>query len=579
MVAAATFLLTDGDGAVLGVAFPAPVLDAQRTGSFLLTAAHCVRSLFDGRKRVRIRTAGGQWSECTILLCTSDDVALLHHPEWLADPRPCFADHAPGAVSIRGAPAGVTTEQATFVGRLAGVEDGLLDIVLQDLTLVERRDLPVHGGPSATYRALRGLSGGPVWRTGEDGVSRVIGLVTHRNTSGIANRIYGIPIDRVAAILARRDVTLQLTIQIAHVGMDRQMLTGLIGDLINDADGALKLWSHLSGLFYKGEPIDKVLEAMLAEPQRHRVNDDLPRARLEYVYGRLLLKRDNGQKGLTLIHQARSRVRRADPADREGLGALMDLRFLLEDAQRGSRPVRAHAYLMEMAIDRVGQIDAMPDERRAYEIASAAGREAVLAYLEHPPPWSHDDPTRAYYSRLKSQHASLLHKYGMALRDKQEIVQIGLAVVPAIWDLTSGAMAEVRDLMELGKVAATQRSNAIFYAQMLLIEIALARAEGRDLHAYTLACLTTQALRNAGLLLTHEGIAAILRYVRTADPALYRFINMVHHLGIRRGIELAKIRSGGERSMIEDAGRIAELYADQVRDIKGIMTLRLDALE
>ncbi|MGP3921250.1 hypothetical protein [Nonomuraea sp. 10N515B] len=570
--------MTDGDGAVLGVAFQVPVLDAASPGSFLLTAAHCVRPLFDRSQRVRIRAPSGSQSDCSILFCATEDVALLYHSDWLGEPLPCVADRAEGNALVRGAPHGVASEQATFDAYLAGVEGGLLDIVLRSLTYVESEaghDPLVPLPSSPVYRALRGFSGAPVVRKRADGTVQVIGLVTHRNTRGIANRIYGIPTDRLVEILAEQDIALQMTTDLRQATSDRTMLTGLLGELLTEPGEDLMLWTRLSGLFYSGEPIDRILEAMLLEPQRYGL-DDLALARAGFVHARLRLKRDVGTASLNRLREAKARADRADPQDESGLSALMGLRLLMEKP-RGGGDLESHAYLFEQAIDRISRASSMTDRQKAYEIASAVGREAVLAYLGNPPPWPADSVTASYYKRLEAQHLSLLHEYGATLRDKQEVVHIGLAIAPAIWDISS--MAEQVDaLVVSGKNAAIQRSNAIFYCQMLLVEAMLCRLKHSDLHAFTLACLSTQALSNAGLLLSHEGVAAILRCVKAADPSLYRLVTQVHQFGIRKGVEIVKCVLTDDVDVIDRASRIAVPYSEQVRDLKGILTLRLDVL-
>ncbi|WP_143082341.1 hypothetical protein [Nonomuraea wenchangensis] len=569
--------MTDGDGAVLGVAFQVPVLDAQRPGSFLLTAAHCVRPLFDRSQHVRICSPNGTESDCGILFCAAEDVALLYHADRLGEPLPCVADRTEGDVLVRGAPYGVASGQATFDACLAGVEGGLLDIVLRSLTYVEPEAghdplVPLPGSP--VYRALRGLSGAPVMRVRADRSVQVIGLVTHRNTRGIANRIYGIPTDRLVEILAAQNFALQVTTDPRPTSSDRTILTGLLRELITEPGGDLMLWTRLSGLFYSGEPIDRILEAMLAEPQRYGL-DDLALARAGFVHARLRLKREAGAASLVRLREAKARADRADPQDESGLSALMGLRLLMESSRSGDP--KNHAHLFEQAIGKISGASSLTDRQKAYEMASALGREAVLAYLSDPPPWPADSVTAGYYKRLETQHLSLLQEYGAALRDKQEVVHIGLAIAPAIWEVSTRA-EQVDALVITGKNAAIQRSNAIFYCQMLLVEAMLCRRKQSHLRAFTLACLTTQALNNAGLLLSHEGVAAILRCVKVVDPSLYRLVTLVHKFGIRKGVEIVKCVSTENVEVIDRAGRIAVPYSEQVRDLKDIMTLQLDVL-
>lgn len=587
-----THTLLDPDGAVLGVAFQVPVLDSERPGSFLLTTAHCCLGVQDRVGTIPLRSAAGARRRARVLYRSPDrracDLALLYVDDWLGEPIPCMAAAVPGSVLVRGSPAGVVTEHANFQGRLAGTEyrggREFLDVVLSELTHVERpagREPPLFQTRSLTYEALRGLSGGPICVAGGDGDLSAVGLVLGRNEAGLANRIYGMPIEQAAHELAAHGAKLRLRHRPAAAEARERLVTGLIGRLMGAPGGEGMLWEAVSGLFYSGEPIDQYLQEMVRDPVRYGLTDELQTARTEFLLGRLMLKRDSVDIAVPLLRRARSRLRRAGAGDHEALPALIDLRLLLESGKR-SNELRDHRYLVEAAFGRLSEVSAMPEEQRAYELASATGRESLIVCEWRPPPWPPGDEAESYFRMLAARHAALLRDHEFALRDKQEIVQISLSLMSALWNFApaggAGRLEQIQHYVDIGQIAARQRSNAIFFCQMLLVEAVLSRDNGRERHAFALACLAADALRKADLLLTHEGVRLITGYLASADPLLHRIVHAVHGLGIRRGVEFVKATHAaelfGSEPALEAAAHATAVLREAHPDLLGVISAR-----
>jgi hypothetical protein len=579
--------MLDPQDAVLGAAFQVPVLDTARPGSFLLAAAHSVIGL--PGDAVTLRSPAGDRRESRILFCSPDpamcDLALLYVGEWLGEPVPCGKASPPEAVVIRGAPAGVVTDHANFEGRLVGSElrggRPMLDVVLSQLSYVEPaagRNPPLFPTRSPTYEALRGLSGGPVCTAAPDGAVCAVGIVLGRNDAGIANRLYGFPIEEAAAELAAHGVRLQVRRRPATPHSPGHLLTGLISRLTSTVGTEGGLWEAVSGLFYSGEPIDRVLAEMIRDPLGYGLTDEIQLARTEYLLSRLLLKRSGEAAALPLMRRAAARARQGGAHDHDALEALIGLRLLMEGERE--HELRDHRFLIEAAFGRLSEVAAMPEDQRAYEIASAAGREAVIVCQERPPPWPRGDETESYFRMLFRTHAALLDGHETALRDKQEIVHIALSLMSALWRVSQDGTErreQIEHYLKMGRIAARQRSNAIFFCQMLLLDSIQSRDSGREARAFALACSTADALSKADLRLSHEGVRSILAYFASADPYLHRLVHAVHRFGIKKGVDIVRTThvadSPRSEHNMEVGAKTAILLRDAYPDFMGVMSI------
>lgn len=598
MLEDATYTLLDSDNRVIGVGFRAPVLNAAYEGTFLLTAGHSVLAERRRTGTVRVvRSSSGDDHAGSILMPNGaergPDVGLVHVAALLGGPLPLTGLITPGAVTVRGAPSGVVTEQASFAGRILGEEwhatDGrIVDVILEDLGWLEHprrtsEPLVTDQAASVAYAALGGLSGAPVVQVQADGVGHVCAMIVSRNVAGIANRVYGVPISVAGRHLASRGFPIKLAHAAAYYeqSLSATALTGrLMHRILQSPGGAAQLWDEVSELFYMGIPVDLVLNDVLSNPQKYHLEGDLQTSQVEFLLGRLLLKRGKVSEARRHLGHVAHRSHRDASPEHLHLAALVNLRLVLEEGHEPN--LRRRRDYFKDALGRYESTGPVSDNERAYEIASAVGREASL--LPFVASLTQQDGGREYFSWLARQHRVLLESYPETLMDKQEVVQIALTVLSSLYGLNelrgSERIEHLEACVRRGATAAIQRENAIFFVQMILVSAVLSSARGELTVAFTLACYAGGTLRRAGLGLRHEGIGLIVRYLDVSDPTLANIVRSVFEYDVEDGIRRVISSSTGHAkeylsALTESASRSTE-WLEQTRNFRDVFDLILD---
>lgn len=572
----ATYTLVDSNDRVVGICFRAPVLNADYPGTFLLTAGHSLRAEQRRSGKIRVvRSASGDDHSASIVvsdgLGTGPDVGLLYVSRRLGQPLTLTGLVTPGAVRVRGAPAGVATEQASFVGEVVGEEwhsvDGLVvDVVLHELGWLERsrktsEPLVTDEASSLAYASLRGLSGAPVWQEQGDGDTRVCAMIVRRNTAGLANRVYGIPVSTIHQYLSAAGFPLQ----IVHSGASYQMsgsvtaLTGRVMQrLLRTPGGASQLWDEVSELFYMGLPVDHVLREALREPRKYHLDSEIHVSQIEFLLGRLLFKRGRAVEARRHLRQAANRARRDPTPDHLELGALVNLRLMLEGGVHDVQ-VNRRREEFKSAMGRYESVGPSSDNDRAYELASALGREASLL-PDSGGLSGGESGARDYFSWLSTEHEQLLEAYPETLIGKQEVVQIALAVLSTLYGIDEVQGSERLEQLDAhirrGVAAALQRDNAIFFIQMMVAAGVMARARGEEIAAFKLACCAAGVLRRGGLGLDHEGVSFLIGYLNAAEPILAAVVQSVFNLDVVDGVSQV-IGMGSEVGSVHASALIA----------------------
>jgi hypothetical protein len=550
-ISPAVFNVTDEQGVILGTAFCVNIIDSARSGTFLLTAGHAVRLAWRARVPVRLISAEGRSWPGVVLGCNEGrypDVGLIYAGERVAEPVACAAAvNAAGPVTIRGCPAGVVTQQANIRGHMFGIEkietDDYLDIALPDLSLVERS---TEGNESSEMRSrvfpiLRGFSGAPVVVGGEDNAALVTGLVVRRNTRGIANRVYAVPVQSAVAYLSE----IHFTLRIQRRRLTSSLLTGaLVGQLMvrslrSDA-GMHELWEDISSLFYQGLPMDDLLRSIIEHPTDFGLGERLTVSELEFLLARLVQKRGRHREAMRLFRSAAAGAAAGRTPGHQSLAALVRLREL--GGSSFSPPSNQRRVLFEQAIGQYEELPDIPEDERAYEVASVLGVEA--ANLSNSESFlSGEDRSRRYFLEMTEKHESLLSEFPDVLLEKQEVVQLMLQLSVILWGLRgdaglAGRSEEISHLAARGSRAALQRTNGIFYCQMMIAQAVAERMRGDNQSAFFLVGLAAHALADSGLTLDHEGLRTLGGYIKTADPLLSELLSAVSLRGAVPGSSL-----------------------------------------
>ncbi|MFF0493451.1 hypothetical protein ACFYTQ_30905 [Nocardia sp. NPDC004068] len=471
-------------------------------------------------------------------LSAASDISLLHCDQYLGAPVRCRPVTAAGAAFVRGAACGVDTRLVTLRARLSGLEQtregDYLDLAVAELGQLERDMLEPTDSISSAYAALRGLSGGPVGIAGEDG-EIVCGMVCRRNTAGICNRLYAMPLRNIVEFLRSRQHILQITRAPEHRDSSLDLLAGrLIARIAASADGLHQLWEDMSELFYGGVAMDSLLRDILSRPAHYSLREPWQLIAVRYLLARLLNKRGEPESALTTLGAARQMLPRTTDEHTARLKAAIDLRLTV-----GLLPKHDAATRQERLLRAVGEYEtaeAIPEDFRAYEIASVLGGEAT-ALGSLPALRDSSQPARRHFEDLQMRHRRLLDEYPHVLIEKQEIVSLGLDAVSLLFGLnpnafgTTGAVL-LSEVAARGRMAAIQRGNGIFLAQMTLLQ-AIAAKERKALdYSYRALVAVARALQEAGIGLRHEGIAAYMSYLDGNEPELSTLFRAVYNWGI-----------------------------------------------
>lgn len=594
----AIYTLLDSDNRVVGVGFRTPVLNAAYEGTFLLTAGHSVLAEKRRTGKVRVvRSSSGDDHAGSILIANGTghgpDVGLVHVDELLGRPLPLTGLITPGPVTVRGAPSGVVTEQASFAGHILSEEwhvtDGrIVDVILEDLGWLEHprrtsEPLATDEAVGVAYAALGGLSGAPVVQVHADGVGHVCAMIASRNVAGIANRVYGVPMSVAGRHLASRGFPTKVAHAAAYYEQSLSVtaLTGrLMHRILQSPGGAAQLWDEVSELFYMGIPVDLVLKEALSDPRKYHLEGDLQTSQVEFLLGRLLLKRGKVAEARRHLGQVAHRAYRDASPEHLHLAALVNLRLVLEEGREPNARRRRNDFAN--ALGKYESVGHVSDEERAYEIASAVGREASL--LPVVATLNQQDGAREYLSWLVRQHGVLLESYPETLMDKQEVVQIAITVLSSLYGLNdlqgSERIEQLEACVRRGVTAAIQRENAIFFVQMMLVSAVLSSARREHTRAFTLACCAGGTLRRAGLGLRHEGISSIVRYLDLSEPTLVNILRSVFEYdvedGIRRVISTGTEHAGEYLSALGASSSGSMEWLGQTRNFRDVFDLMTD---
>lgn len=578
----AVLAITNREGAVLGSCFCIPVLDSTQPGVFLLSTAHGLLAESRRGDRVLLVDHSGVRYEADIVLCADPnepDIGLLCTSEPIGAVVTCTVSVLPGDVLIRGFLSGLDTRGATVRGWYSGLESlsdkRLMDVTLEHLGPLE---LPESAGQvrSSAYASLRGMSGAPVCGVVNDALT-VCGMVTRRNTAGIANRVYALPIAEIEGFLGEHGYPLHVTHRREMPHQTGSLVSILIARQLDSPGGLYQLWNDASGRFYSGEPIDHEFRAMLQLPEQYHL-ETFQIAQLQFVLARLLAKRGNEHQALDLLRQARVVAGRSSSSDHQHLAALVDLRMMSFLARDLSPSARRSAF--ESSLGTYEQTNAASDDELAYEIASTVGSEAAqlagsIDFINQ------DQSARSHFIALFDKHSRLLSGYPRLLHDKQEVVNIALSATELLW-----ATDRARDPNEQGealagvahrgKIAALQRNNGIFYTQMLLADAIAARASGDSYRAFALICLVGTILAAAGLRLSHEGVGSYLSYLEQHDPLLANTLRLTHsaRLRVARTTLLnSEFTSPTERVALDAALGWCEQVVNDIRSVADVFAL------
>ncbi len=168
------------------------------------------------------------------------------------------------------------------------------------------------------------------------------------------------------------------------------------------------------------------------------------------------------------------------------------------------------------------------------------------------------------------------------LLEKQEPVGIILQLTGLLWTRGDGLVGRehaerILAIAVRGTAAARQRSNGIFYIQMMLARVIAARRESDHSTAFFLLGLAADAVPKSGLTLNHEGLKALYTYLRRSDPELARLLSFISIRGVADSDDFFTSQnlteSRSETAEARDALRQAAVAGEQIASAADLLEL------
>lgn len=505
----------------------------QNQSAFLLTAGHSVHEEYLSKRSVRLvdrfghdrgvaRVAFSQFGQ------GGYDIALLQS-ESLHGPSLALIEPGPDVEGlVRGSPAGLSAEQTSMRCWISGDEQvgdlRLLDVTVTDLQLVDVSG--VAPGDEPMHAVLVGLSGGPVIVGGA-----VAGVLSIRDRSPIANHVLASPSTEIARCLGA--VGFELEWQTADAAPDTGSSSSEIGkayivEALQSQERELELWELLSHLFYGGVRTDLDLASGVDLMVERGGALELPVLRGRFLLGRFALKRGDVPTARSLLTEVSRALRSRRDPDSQTLRTLAEIRLLVEATPVDGDPIQRarNLYGLIQALEDC----AASDRQKAYEISSAAGREALTLSMAFGRDL--DGVIKSEFFRLQAMHNRILHEWSDELYDKQGMVEFILDAIACLWRLDGTSSNEMSDrlieIVESGRRGARDRRNVNFHFPMLMARAVADKWRGQVVEAYTGTIVAGQALRRAGLALDHEGVCHVLAFMAHNEPELAAMLHLAY---------------------------------------------------
>lgn len=340
-----------------------------------------------------------------------------------------------------------------------------------------------------------------------------------------------------------------------------------------------ELWEEVSGLFYSGLPMDQMIRDAIRRPASYGIDGGLAVHELEYLLARLLLKRGRQSEASELFLSAGNGAALGHTPAHRRLSALVRLRQV--GAWSPANHLDHRWLTFGEAIRSYENLADFSEHERAYEIASAVGAAAVdfsltKGFL------ARDEGAISVFAAMTGRHVELVSAYPQWLLAKQEPVGIMLQLTGLLWttdDAAAGRQDAERILAAAarGAWAARQRSNGIFYIQMMLACVIAARAAADHSPAFYLLGLAADALAKGGLTLNHEGLKVLHAYLQRSDPELARLLAFMSIHGVTNSDDFFANNNGIEsRAEIADALhalRQAVVASEEITSVADLLRL------
>ena len=273
-------------------------------------------------------------------------------------------------------------------------------------------------------------------------------------------------------------------------------------------------WNKLSNMFYRGTPVDFLLNKIIKEDNFQTYSAEI-RCAIEYFYARLSFKRNNNRTAFKAFQDVSGLLCDASKETQRKLSALMGSRRAIES---GIVSPDETLKTIRYAGDSLIKLSCISDTYLAYELASMYGRGLTNLFS-----FNIDFTRQAKEDILKiyHEHKRLLDRNPQKLR-KQDVVNTSLQWYIGFWGINNDFdMHSLSIAVNNGFRQSRIRKNSIFYIQSLIAYAVLSILNNENVNAIKALLLSVRLAHKEKIQLDHEGIRQLLLFLKVKSPVFY----------------------------------------------------------
>ena len=283
----------------------------------------------------------------------------------------------------------------------------------------------------------------------------------------------------------------------------------------------LEAWNKLSNLFYKGNPVERILGELIESEGFCNYNAEV-RCAILYFYARLLFKCSKNMTAFRCFHNISGLLGGVSAATKLKLEALINSRSAIEKKiELPQETLNAIWY----AGEKISDLPQASDEYVANEPASMYGR-GLTNLFSIKTDYSYQE--KEDLSKIYLEHKSLLEKNPIKLC-KQDVVNTSLQWYLGYWNVSKKFdLQTLSRAVNNGFIQSKERKNSILYIQSMISYGILCAFNNETIQAVKAILLGVKLMHKEKIRLGHEGVKQLLLILQQKFLALHVAFEMAY---------------------------------------------------
>ena len=283
----------------------------------------------------------------------------------------------------------------------------------------------------------------------------------------------------------------------------------------------LEAWNKLSNLFYKGNPVERILGELIESEGFCNYNAEV-RCAILYFYARLLFKCSKNMTAFRCFHNISGLLGGVSAATKLKLEALINSRSAIEKKiELPQETLNAIWY----AGEKISDLPQASDEYVANEPASMYGR-GLTNLFSIKTDYSYQE--KEDLSKIYLEHKSLLEKNPIKLC-KQDVVNTSLQWYLGYWNVSKKFdLQTLSRAVNNGFIQSKEKKNSIFYIQSMISYGILCAFNNETIQAVKAILLGVKLMHKEKIRLGHEGVKQLLLILQQKFLALHVAFEMAY---------------------------------------------------